>query len=218
MVLTILLVDDHYMITDFYETALAYSEIEKIITVKNTLETAYNFIFSEVNVQAINVIILDLSMPPFKEKNINNGEDLANLIRMKYPEIKIIIISSLFNTIQLERIIKNICPQGLIEKSDISSYEHFIEIFTKIINGKSYRSKIVDKMFNNNINKIHFDNTNRQIIILLSQGVKTKNIPKYIPITLSGVKKRKLKIKELLKIDFGDDEDIIRESKTLGII
>lgn len=62
------------------------------------------------------------------------------------------------------------------------------------------------------------DSLNRQIIVLISQGVTTKNIPLYLPLTLSSVHKRKSKIKELLQIGHGNDEDIIRESQKESIL
>lgn len=217
MAFRVLLVDDHPTITNFYEKALKYSEIDTTITVKNTLESAYQFIFNQL-AQPIDIIFLDLSMPPYVGKNLNNGEDLAKLIRTKYPKIKIIIISSLFTIIQLDRIIQNISPEGLVEKIDLSNYDHIYNILNTVINGEFFKSEMVKKTINNNPNKIYLDSINKQIIILLSQGVKTKNIPTYLPINESAVHKRKLKIKKLLEIDLGNDEDIIRESKLRGLI
>ncbi|WP_395056156.1 response regulator [Flavobacterium sp.] len=218
MPLKILLVDDHVMITDFYKMALADLEIKTKISTANSLETAYNFIFTQTKTQSIDIIILDLSMPAYSEENINSGEDLAKLIRIKYPEIKIIIVTGYCETIRLYNIRQNIYPEGILEKCDID-YDIFISAFNKIINGEIYRSETVKKNISDKLNDdIYLDNTNRQIVKLISQGIKTKNIPTYLPITLSGIKKRKLKIKQLLKIDFGSDEDIIRECKIRGFI
>ncbi len=213
----ILLVDDHQMITSFYETALGYSDIDTVITVKNTLESAYKFIFEQF-IQQIEIVFLDLSMPAYIEKGINNGEDFAKLLRKKYPKIKIIILSSIFSVTQLDRIIKHINPEGLIEKTDLCSYDHIVNILNKVINGEFYRSLMIEESITKNPYDFYLDSINKQIIILISKGIKTKDIPSHLSMTLSGVKKRKLKIKRLLKIDFGNDEDIIRESKILGII
>lgn len=219
MPLKILLVDDHNMITDFYKMALADLKINIEITTTNSLETAYNFIFNQSKIQPIDIIILDISMPPYSEKNINNGEDLANLIRTKYPEVKIIIISSIFASKHLERIIQTISPEGLIEKIDITNSDYFIDTLNEIINGKFYRSEMVEKNIKMNlINDSKFDISNKKIITLLSQGVKTKNLPNHLSMTLSAINKRKSKIKQLLQIEKGDDEDIVSESKKNGVI
>ena len=157
-------------------------------------------------------------MPEYLEKNLKNGEDLARLLRTKYPEIKIIFISGYLNKLTLSSIIKNINPEGLIEKSDLD-YDSIHVIFKKIIEGEVYKSERINKTINENrTNNIHFDSLNRQLILLISQGITTKNIPNYLPLTLSAVHKRKSKIKELLQIDSGNDEDIIRESRKKGIV
>jgi DNA-binding NarL/FixJ family response regulator len=216
MSLNILLVDDHIMITDFYKTALSDLEIETAITATNTLKTAYNLVF-DINTPLFDIVILDLRMPPYLEKEINSGEDLANLIRIQYPKIKIVIITGHCEQIRLNNIRQNISPEGILEKCDID-YDIFLEAFTLIIKGNTYLSETIKKAINTNFGKIYFDNVNRKIINLISQGVKTKNIPQHLPLTLSGVNKRKQRIKELLQIDLGDDEDIIRKCKEIGVI
>jgi DNA-binding NarL/FixJ family response regulator len=199
--------------------ALGDLKINSEITTANTLEIAYNFIFNQNKTQPIDIIFLDLSMPAYSEKNINNGEDFAQLIRIKYPEIKIIIVTSIFGIKQLNRLIQTISPEGLIEKIDITNSDYLIGTLNEIINGKFYRSEMVEKSIEMNlINDSKFDILNKQIITLLSQGIKTKNIPNHLNMTLSAINKRKLKIKELLQIDNGDDEAIINESKKIGII
>lgn len=216
MPLKILLVDDHIMITDFYKMALADLEMKTNITTTNTLEAAYNFIFQS-KTQPIDIIVLDLSMPAYSEKNISSGEDLAKLIREKYPKIKIIIATGYCETIRLNSIRQDIHPEGILEKCDID-YDIFMHAFNKVIKDEIYESKTVKESINNSSCNIYLDRMNRQIIGLISQGITTKNIPNHLPINLSGVHKRKLKIKQLLKIDSGNDEDIIREAKIKGII
>jgi two-component system response regulator NreC len=57
-----------------------------------------------------------------------------------------------------------------------------------------------------------------KIIELISQGITTKNLPNYVPLSLSGVHKRKAKIKAVLNIDNGSDEAIIKEARKKGFI
>lgn len=217
MPLKILLVDDHIMITDFYKTALSNLGIETEITSANTLKIAYHLVFN-INITFFDIIILDIRMPSYLEKEINNGEDLAKLIRVKYPKIKIIIITGYCESARLNSINKYIYPEGILEKSNIN-YNIFIDAFKLIVDGNTYFSETVKKSFNDkSYTSVYLDSTNRKIIDLLSRGVKTINIPQHLPISLSGVNKRKQKIKEILQIESGNDEDIIRECRTKGII
>ena len=66
-------------------------------------------------------------------------------------------------------------------------------------------------------NKV-MDDYNRQILMLLSQGVKTKSIPHLINLSVSAVDKRKAMIKQLLGIEKGNDEDILKEARRQGLI
>jgi hypothetical protein len=52
----------------------------------------------------------------------------------------------------------------------------------------------------------------------LSKEVKTKDLPQYIPLSLSAIEKRKLNIREILEVKDGSDIDLINEAKTKGII
>ena len=138
--------------------------------------------------------------------------------RMKYSEIKIIFISGYLSKFNLSSIIKSINPEGLVEKSELD-YNSIHVLFKEVIQGRFYKSEKVKRTIRKIVtNKIYFDSLNRKIILLISQGITTKNIPNYIPLTLSAIHKRKAAIKELLDINSGNDEDIIRESRKIGII
>jgi two-component system response regulator NreC len=62
------------------------------------------------------------------------------------------------------------------------------------------------------------DQQNRQIISLLAQGIKTKNLPSYLNISISAIEKRKVNIRYYFNLKKGSDEDIIREAKRLGLV
>jgi hypothetical protein len=75
--------------------------------------------------------------------------------------------------------------------------------------------KLVGQVQYNNIELDAFD---KQILFHLSKGVKTKDLPLYIPLSLSAIEKRKLNIRELLEVKEGNDIDLINEAKTKGVI
>jgi two-component system response regulator NreC len=213
----ILLVDDHKMITEFCYNTLTNSNIKFNIRISNTLEDAYHEIFSNAS-ETIDLILLDLSMPPYIEKKINNGLDLAKVIRKEYPNIKIIIMTAFINLDDLQCLLKDVYPDGLLEKADINP-ANFNTVIIEIINGKIYKSKSILNTLEESTSKENFfDTTNIKIIKFIQQGILTKNIPLYLPITLSAVKKRKLKIKKILNVEFGNNEDIVREAKKRKII
>jgi DNA-binding NarL/FixJ family response regulator len=219
MPLKILLVDDHIAITDSYKYILTeHFNNEADITTANTLQFAYETSCLENNKSPFDVAILDLSMPPYLEKNINSGEDLALQLRLKSTKTKIIIHTGLSQKAQLIRIINTINPEGIFEKCDVG-HKELIAIIDLILNRQTFKSKTIIKTIGeNNTTTPFLDKIDIKIIQLIAQGIKTKNLHLYIPITTSAIDKRKAKIKQLLGIESGNDEDIIREARKLGLI
>ena len=88
------------------------------------------------------------------------------------------------------------------------------------MHGEIYYSETVKESINQLLSKKEFlDSINRQIIIMLSQGIKTKNLPQYLNISLSAVEKRKSQIKDYFCIsNKGSDEEIVKEARRLGFI
>jgi two-component system, NarL family, response regulator NreC len=217
MELKILLIDDHPVFTDYYKSQ--FEEISKKIEIKatNTLEDAYNILFSNGN-NCFDLVILDISMPAFHEKNINDGEDLAILIREKLPKMKIVFVTGYSSDLKLKSVLLKIMPEGYINKSDIS-FDNFLPMINKIIAGETYRSKFIRKILSEIMSdEFYLDKTNRQIIILIAQGISTKNLHKHLQISTSAIDKRKSKIKQLFNISFGNDENILFEARKRNII
>jgi flagellar motor switch/type III secretory pathway protein FliN len=52
----------------------------------------------------------------------------------------------------------------------------------------------------------------------LSKGTKLNDIPQYIPISLGAIERRKINLKELLKVQEGSDIELVREAKNRGLL
>ena len=144
------------------------------------------------------------------KKNIKSGEDLALLIKNKFPNCKIVILTSHAEAFILDAIQKNIAPNGLLVKSDFTADE-FLLAFEKIYNNHFYTSRTVVE----NIAELHeksafLDENNRKLITLLAEGVKTKNLPQRMNLSISAIDKRKAQIKYFFKIEKGIAQDTKR--------
>ena len=64
---------------------------------------------------------------------------------------------------------------------------------------------------------VMLDEIDTKIIMLLSKGIKNKNLSKYIPLSDSAIEKRKYKVKKMLDVN-GDDEALINEARRQGYI
>lgn len=217
--MNILIVDDHPFIIQAYKNALdKYSQqgYEFVITQANNCKSGYESITEAKT--PFDVAFFDISMPEYAEKGIYSGEDLAILIKIEMSNCKIILLTMHAELLKINNIIKNINPSGLIIKNDLT-FDELIFAFNKIMNNENYYSQTVIKLVGQaQYNNIELDAFDKQILFHLSKGVKTKDLPLYVPLSLSAIEKRKLNIGKLLEVKEGNDIDLINEAKTKGVI
>jgi DNA-binding NarL/FixJ family response regulator len=217
----ILIVDDHPFIIEAYKNAIkgynSKGAYEFAITQAKDCKTGYEAITAP-GIEPFGIAFFDLSMPIYEEKGIFSGEDLALLIKKEMPECKIILLTMHTELLKINTIIKNINPNGLVIKNDLT-FDELLLAFDKILKEENYYSQTVVKL----VSQIQYDNIeidafDKQILYHLSKGTKTKDIPQYVPLSLSAVEKRKLNLKETLDIKGGSDIDLIREAKNKGLL
>lgn len=217
--INILIVDDHPFIIEAYKNAInkySLQGFEFVVTQANNCKTGYENIIDQPD--HFDIAFFDISMPEYAEKGIYSGEDLAMLMKTEMPNCKIILLTMHTELLKINNIIKNINPSGLIIKNDLT-FDELLFAFDKIINDESYYSQTVIKLVGQaQYNNIELDVFDKQILFHLSKGVKTKDLPQYVPLSLSAIEKRKLNIKEILEIKDGNDIDLIREAKNKGVI
>ena len=79
-----------------------------------------------------------------------------------------------------------------------------------------YRSRLV--VSQSQYENLQVDEFDKQILFHLSKGVKTKDLPSYVPLSLSAIEKRKLNLKEILSVKGSSDIELITEAKNKGLI
>ena len=217
--INILIVDDHPFIIEAYKNAInKYSQqgFEFNITQANNCKSGYENIMDQP--KPFDIAFFDISMPEYAEKGIYSGADLAMLIKTEMPSCKVILLTMHTELLKINNIIKTINPSGLIIKNDLT-FDELLFAFNKIMNNESYYSQTVIKLVGQaQYNNIELDAFDKQILFHLSKGIKTKDLPQYIPLSLSAVEKRKLNIREVLEVKDGNDIDLINEAKKKGVI
>lgn len=216
----ILIVDDHPFIIEAYKNTLKSYQPETFrytTTQANNCKSGYE-ILTNPDQEPFDIAFLDISMPPYEEKNIMSGEDLAKTIRKVMPNCKIILLTMHTELIKIHNIIKEINPQGLIIKNDLT-FDELLLAFNKIINSENYYSQTVVKFVSQSQHdNIQIDDFDKQILRYISKGIKTKDLPDYIPLSLSAIEKRKLALKETLNVKGGSDVELISEAKNKGLL
>lgn len=211
--INILIVDDHPMIIDAYVSILSAAFIKSDFIFEKAIncEEAYNIIERTFkNKGKIDVIILDISLPAFKKMKLESGEDLGCYIKIKFPNSKIIIITHNKDGYLLNKTFNALKPAGFINKADIDA-NNFPNTFMNILNGNTHVSETIKNAMDEfNDDKIRLDEIDFEILSLLEKGIKTKELPNYIKLSLSAIEKRKAKIKFYLTVNKRDNNQMLR--------
>lgn len=215
----ILIVDDHPFIIEGYKNAITRynpQQYEFSISQAHDCKSGYEII-TDQNSPQFDIAFLDISMPPYEEREIFSGEDLAKLLLNKMPSCNIILLTMYTEFLKIKTIIRTIQPNGLIIKNDLT-FDELLLAFDKVMKNEKYYSQSVVKMLNQSThNAIEIDQYDKQILIHLSKGISNHDMLQYIPISLNAIEKRKKHLKELLKIRNDSDDDLLKEAKSKGL-
>jgi len=215
----ILIVDDHPFIIEGYKNAITRynpKQYEFLISQAHDCRSGYDIIENN-STPEFDIAFLDISMPPYEEKEIFSGEDLAKLLLKKMPSCKIILLTMYTELLKIKTIIRTIQPNGLIIKNDLT-FDELLLAFDKVMKNEKYYSQSVVKMLNQSThNAIEIDQYDKQILIHLEKGTSIQEMLQVIPISLNAVEKRKKHLMDLLKIKSGSDQDLVKEAKSKGL-
>jgi DNA-binding NarL/FixJ family response regulator len=217
--INIIIVDDHPFIIEGYKNAInsySPSEYDFSITQANDCKSAYDIIHAATT--PFDIAFFDISMPAYPDKGIHSGEDLAKLIKEVMPASKVVLLTMHTELLKINSIIKTINPNGLIIKNDLT-FDELLVAFDKILKSENYYSQTVVRLISQSqYDNFEIDPFDKQILYHLSKGTKTKDIPSFVPLSLSAVEKRKLNLKEMLDVKGSSDIELITEAKNKGLL
>ncbi|MEY2692294.1 MAG: hypothetical protein RIT03_684 [Bacteroidota bacterium] len=217
----VLMVDDHPFIIEAYKNAIKGYNTKGLyefeITQAKDCKTGYEAIINEDNPQ-YDIAFFDLSMPTYEEKGIQSGEDLALLVKERLPACKIILLTMHSEMLKINTIIKNINPNGLVIKNDLT-FDELLLAFDKILKDENYYSQTVVKL----VSQIPFDSNeidvfDKQLLFHLSKGVPNADLAQYVPLAAAVIEKRLTNLKAVLEIPHGTHAELVQEAKNKGII
>ena len=220
---SILIVDDHLMIVEGYKTALKFG-FSNFSNATLVIDFAVNFndAIEKINYTktkaSYDLIILDLSLPECDKHKMNCGEDLGKWIQSNTPETKLLVITSYNDTIRINNVLSQLNPEGFLLKSEISSMD-LVTAVHRVLEGKlHYSTKVTEILKSKNTSNFHLDNISVQILKEISNGTKAKDLPKYVPLSKSGIEKRKRLLKTLFKTQTESDRELIIAARERGYI
>lgn len=217
----IALIDDHPIIIEGYKSIIVSKEIAKDenVFLLCSIKDAFDFITrNAAKKNCIDLFVIDYNMPVDFEHNLKNGEELALIIRNFFPNTKIVLLTSMDTPLLLFDIINRLQPEGMWLKSDIGLMS-FVKYMSNIISGGVVYSESVNKALKNvrQYSKL-IDEYNRKLLLLINEGVKNKNLPNHLHLSLDTINHRKANLKIILGMDSGDDYELIKKAKSLGLL
>ncbi len=219
----VLIIDDHPIIADAYKSAFEYISTENIniafkIAIAVNCDEAILKITEASKKNGIDIVFLDISIPPSSDGKILSGEDLGVNIRKVLPNCKIIVATTFNDNYRIQAILKNVNPDGFLIKNDVNKEELVTSIKT-VMDGTPYYSKSVLELFRKQSSTDYkLDKIDRQLLYEMSIGTKMKDLPNIIPMSMAGLEKRKKNLKELFKVQDNDDRELILKAKEKGFI
>lgn len=215
----VLIVDDHPFILIGYKNTLNRyipEQFEFQYEEAKDCKSAYEVI-TNPETSNLDFAFLDISMPPYPEKGILSGEDLAIVLHERMPECRIIILTMFTEILKIKNIITAINPHGLVIKNDLD-FKELIFGFDKVVNNEIYYSESIQKMMDlENIEIPEIDVIDKQILFHISKGTDMNDFVNYIPLSAESIEIRKRKLKKLL-IDEGTDHEMIQRAKNMGLL
>lgn len=220
---SVLIVDDHPLISNAYKSAFEHISTTDInynfkIDIVDNCDNAILRINLASKKDGIDIIFLDIKLPPSSDGKILSGEDLGILINDLLPDSKIIVSTTFNDNFRVNSILKSVNPDGFLIKNDITTQELVTAIKT-VINTPPYYSKSVLMSLRRQVsNDFLLDKIDRQLLFELSIGTKMTELPDILMMSLRGLHKRKEHLKEIFDIKGREDRDLIMIAKDKGFI
>ena len=218
----VLVIDDHPFVSEAVEIFFQNMEEEIVhyrfeIHKAENCEQGYKLVLQKRE-NSFNVILLDIQLPPYRAEEINSGEDLGHAIKSSKINTKIIVMTSLTDNYRLYNIFKNLNPDGILVKSDITQ-STIVESILAVLKDKTYYSVTFSAILrNHHSNDYALDETDRKLLYYLSQGYRTKELPSKMLLSLPAIEKRKRNLKKIFTIESALDRDLIFRAKEKGFL
>lgn len=218
-----LIVDDHPLIVKAYQSALRHygkkhTNINLHVDTATNCDEAYAKIKEAKLGRGLDLIFLDISLPPSEDGKIISGEDLGVIVRNLLPQTKIAVSTTYTRNIRLNSILKSIDPDGFLIKNDLTP-EVLTEAIESIVTEPPYYCKTVIKFLRKKATTDYIlDRTDRSILFQLSKGTKMKELPNILNLSIAAIERRKRILKEEFNVEGGSDRELLQAAEEAGFI
>ncbi len=143
-------------------------------------------------------------------------QNLTGIIRNDFMNVKLLILTSYCNNYLILEMMMTLDPDSVILKSDINSND-LVKAINSVTEDTPFYSQTVLRLLRCQVTShISVDKIDRLILYHLSRGVKNKDLPDLVFLSLSSIEKRKRKLKNVFKV--GNDRLLLEEARKRRII
>lgn len=168
--------------------------------------------------EAFDIIFLDMRIPESKCGKILCGEDLGLKIKNKFKNTKVVVSTSYDDAYRIYSILKNLDPDGLLVKKDLTT-PVLLEAIEKIVIEPPFYSHTVMKLFRKqSTNDFFVDNIDRKMLYELSNGTKMNELPQVLPLSIAALERRKRILKDVFNVHGKGDRALLVSARERGFI
>ncbi len=168
--------------------------------------------------KSFDIVFLVIQLPCTYKGRKLSYQDIGDLIVKLFPGSKIFITTEISDNYIIMDILKKINPDGLITDINITQ-NLLINNITKVLNSQTYYDiNVIEALRKYVSNKCVIDEIDTDILLMLSKGIKMKDLPGFIPMSMSGIEKRKFRLREQLNVKSFDDKSLLKAAKDKGLI
>lgn len=164
------------------------------------------------------IILLDLKPKIVLGKHNDHGEDLGMLIRRELPGTKQILLSHPVSEYHLHHILETINPEGFLFRNEIGERSELQKAVMEVIKGKNQYTDSILAFLKSEAYGPKIEQKDRELLHYLGEGIPSKDLPKYMHLSLSTIERRKREIAKLLDLEDTSSKELIQKARDLGII
>ena len=217
----ILAVDDHEMTTLGYKFILEDTEFDGFkvkMDTEKSFEGGKNKIQDSLKLFPYDILLLDIQLSQSADAPAKTGEDLGIFARKVSPDSKIVFMSSFSDNYRINSILKSVDPEGYMVKTEIDQQSLQAMVRTVLTSPPYYTQKALAAIRKKMSNDIILDENDKKILYYLSIGTKTKDMTKFVSLSLPSIENRKRHLKALFGVEKQNDQALITESRNRGFI
>jgi len=187
-------------------------------TIARNYNEALNLISRKDHKMTFNMVMLNIDIPTSHLDRPIFAEELGVKIKTTFLESKFIVFGSHCDNYRINAIFKKLKPEGFFIKSDIDckALEKGISL---VLSEEVYYSATIMRLVRRRlIDDVVLDHADQQILYFLSQGIKTKDLPKYVYLSDAGIQRRKRRLKEVFDVQERNDMKLLKSAEERGFI